>query len=231
MTRRLLPIIVCVAVAAAIAPVLGYFAGQTFIRQRGPAAAAAATPSSQVAVKLATAASVSTGPATPAAAAAAREANAVAAKLAQASATGQAGPSELRKMFDSYALMQAQEQLKISSEKFPAFTAQYKNLQEIRRTSSQEHLRLLQQLRTDSASAKADDRQLKGKLKALHDFEEKSHADVRKTYDEIDKILDVNQQARFRVFEQQMNQRMAQFAAARARQANNAKAATTKAVK
>jgi hypothetical protein len=226
MTRRLLPIIVCVAVAAAIAPVLGYFAGQTFVRQLGPTSAAAANASSPVAAKPANASSFD--PRMPAAAAAARQA---AAKPAGANASAQtARPSEVRKMIDSYALMQAQEQLKISREKSPAFLEQYKNLQELRRTSSLEHLRLIQQLQKNSAGPKAADGQLKDNLKALHDFEEKSHADVRKTYDEIDKILDVHQQARFRVFEQQMNQRMAQLAA-RARQANTAKPAATKAVK
>jgi hypothetical protein len=54
---------------------------------------------------------------------------------------------------------------------------------------------------------------LKDRLKALHELEERSHADLRKAYDELDKLLDVRQQARFRVFEQQMDQRMAQLVA------------------
>jgi hypothetical protein len=132
-------------------------------------------------------------------------------------------PAEVRKMFDSYELMQAQEQLKISNEQFPKFLMQFKALQDIRRTSTQEHNRLVQELRKDAADAKVTDAQLKDRLKALHDLEEKSHADVRKAYDEVDKLLDVRQQARLRVFEQQMEQRMLQLVA-RARQANRPKA-------
>ena len=224
MKRRLVPIIVCAVIAAAIAPVLGYFTGQTFVRRFRPASQAVGQPASEIAAKAASAAPARA--ARPAAAAGRQAAARPAGTNASAPPTR---PSEMRKMLDSYALMQAQEQLKISSEKFPAFMAQYQNLQELRRTSTQEHLQLLQQLRTESGDAKAADAQLKVKLKGLHDFEETSHADVRKAYDAIDRILDVRQQARFRVFEQQMNQRMLQLAA-RARQAG-AKPPTTKAVK
>src|SRR5215468_9532312 len=55
-------------------------------------------------------------------------------------------PAEVRRMFDSYALMQAQEQLKISNEQFPKFLMQYKALQELRRKSTQERNQILQEL-------------------------------------------------------------------------------------
>jgi hypothetical protein len=132
-------------------------------------------------------------------------------------------PGEVRKMFDSYALMQAQEQLKISNEQFPKFLMQFKALQELRRTATQERNKILQELRQGAADTKVNDAQLKDHLKALRDIEEKSHGDMRKAYDEIDKVLDVRQQARFRVFEQQMEQRMLQLVS-RARQANRPKA-------
>jgi len=132
-------------------------------------------------------------------------------------------PAEVRRMFDSYALMQAQEQLKISNEQFPKFLMQYKALQELRRKSTQERNQILQELRKQTSAETANDAQLKDRLKALHDLEERSHTDVRKAYDELDKLLDVKQQARFRVFEQQMEQRMAQLVA-RARRSAQPKA-------
>jgi hypothetical protein len=132
-------------------------------------------------------------------------------------------PAEVRKMFDSYAMMQAQEQLKISDEQFPKFLMQYKALLELRRTSMQERNKLLQELRKETADGQATDAQLKDRLQVLHDLEERSHTDIRKAYDELDKLLDVRQQARFRVFEQQMEQRMAQLVA-RARQSAPSKA-------
>ena len=133
-------------------------------------------------------------------------------------------PAEVRKMFDSYAMMQAQEQLKISNDQFPKFLMQYKALLELRRTSTQERTKMLQELRKQSADTQISDAQLKDRLKALRDLEDRTHNDVKKAYDEIDKLLDARQQARFRVFEQQMEQRMLQLVA-RARQSNRPKAA------
>jgi hypothetical protein len=39
-------------------------------------------------------------------------------------------PAEIQRMFDSYALMQAQEQLQISEERFPQFLRRFKALQD-----------------------------------------------------------------------------------------------------
>ena len=46
-------------------------------------------------------------------------------------------------MFDSYALMQAQEQLKISDDQFPQFLARFKALQDVRRHTLQERDRVV----------------------------------------------------------------------------------------
>ena len=134
----------------------------------------------------------------------------------------QISPGEVRRMFDSYALMQAQDALKISNEQFPKFLMQFKALQELRRKTQQEHTRLVQELRKLSAEATPDEAQLKDRLKALQSLDEQAHTDVRKAYEGIDQTLDVRQQARFRVFEMQMEQRMLQLVA-RARQANRPK--------
>src|SRR5882672_3369258 len=58
-----------------------------------------------------------------------------------AGAPGEPGvsPGDVQRMFDAYALMQAQEQLKISDDKFAPFLTRYKALQEVRRKSLQEH--------------------------------------------------------------------------------------------
>jgi hypothetical protein len=130
---------------------------------------------------------------------------------------------ELRKLFDAYVTTQAEEQLKINKAQLPKFLEQYKGLRDSRRMAAEEHNRLLVELRQHAADAKVSETQLKDRLKALRAVEERAHGDVRKAYDEIDKLLDVRQQAQFRVFEVQMDRRMAQVVA-RARQANGAKA-------
>jgi hypothetical protein len=178
MRRRLIPMIVCLAVATVSVPA------------RAQKAAASKTPAQGASAKAGE-------PAVPMA--------------------------EIRKMFDAYAVTQAEEQLKIKKDQLPKFLAQYKELTESRRMAAQEHNRLLLELRQHVADTKVSDTQLKDRLKALRDVEERSHADVRKAYDAIDNLLDVRQQARFRVFEQYMDRRLAQVIA-RARQSNRPKA-------
>jgi len=134
----------------------------------------------------------------------------------------QVSPAEVRRMFDSYALLQAQDALKISDEQFPKFLMQFKALQELRRKTLQDRNRIVQELRRLSLEQTPNEAQLKDRMKELRDLEEQAHTDVRKAYDGIDQVLDVKQQARFRVFEQQMEQRLLQLVA-RARQTNRAK--------
>ena len=131
-------------------------------------------------------------------------------------------PAEVRRMFDSYALLQAQDALKISNDQFPKFLMQFKALQELRRKTQQDRNRLVLELRKLSLEQTPNEAQLKDRMKELRDLEEQAHTDVRKAYDNIDQVLDVRQQARFRVFEQQMEQRLLQLVA-RARQTNRAK--------
>jgi Spy/CpxP family protein refolding chaperone len=128
-------------------------------------------------------------------------------------------PAEIRRMFDSYALMQAQDQLKITDDQFPKFLTRFKALQDLRRRTLQERNHLLQDLRKLGNDPQPDEAQIKDRLKLLQDLEEHAQADMRKGYEAIDQILDVRQQARFRVFEEQMEQRMLQLIT-RARQAN-----------
>ena len=131
-------------------------------------------------------------------------------------------PAEVRRMFDSYALLQAQDALKISNDQFPKFLIQFKALQDMRRKSQQDRNRVLQDLRRLALAEKPDEAQMKERMKELRDLEEQAHTDIRKTYDAIDQVLDVRQQARFRVFESQMEQRLIQLVA-RARQTNRGK--------
>jgi hypothetical protein len=131
-------------------------------------------------------------------------------------------PGEVQRMFDAYALMQAQEQLKISDEQFARFLTGYKALQEVRRKSLTERARLVMELRRLLNQAQADEAQLGDRLKALGGLDERSAADARKACDAIDEILDIRQQARFRVFEENMERRKLELVT-RARQANRPK--------
>jgi Spy/CpxP family protein refolding chaperone len=131
-------------------------------------------------------------------------------------------PGEVQKMFDAYALMQAQEQLKIGDEQFTRFLTRFKALQEVRRQGLQERARIIMDLRRLSNAQTADEGQIKDRLNALQELETRSAADVKKAYDAIDQVLDLRQQAQFRVFEEQMERRKLELVM-RARQANRPK--------
>jgi hypothetical protein len=136
-------------------------------------------------------------------------------------ATDDAGVSqpELQRLFDAYVLMQAQQELQLSDEQFPKFLARVKALQEVRRRVQTERLRVLRELRRVSQAAAADESQLRTQLKTLADLDTQAAADVRQAMDGVDQVLDVRQQARFRLFEEQMERRKFELLM-RARQSN-----------
>jgi hypothetical protein len=103
-------------------------------------------------------------------------------------------------MFDAYALVQAQDQLKLGDSQYPQFLSRFKALQEVRRRSQVERARRLQELRRLSAEEKADEAQLKDRLKALQDLEVRAAAEIAKAFEAVEG-LDVRQQAQFRVFQ------------------------------
>ena len=130
-------------------------------------------------------------------------------------------PFELQRLFDSYALLQAQEQLKISDEQYTKFLPRFKALQDTRRQALQQRTRVLADVRRLLNEAQPDEGQLKERLKQLQDIEDRGDAEARKAYEAIDQVLDLRQQAQFRVFEEQMERRKLELVT-RARQANRA---------
>lgn len=160
---------------------------------------------------------------------------AVTAAAAQRGAKGRAGapdaeaaepavvsPAEIQRMFDSYALIQAQDQLKISDEKFPQFLTRFKALQDTRRRDMTERARMIQDLRRLTNDPQPDETQMRERLKALDDLDARSQAELTKAYEAINQVLDVYQQAKFRVFEENMENRKLALVM-RARQANRPK--------
>jgi len=131
-------------------------------------------------------------------------------------------PAEIQRMFDSYALIQAQDQLKISDEKFPQFLTRFKALQDTRRRNMNERFRMVQDLRKLSNDAQPDETQMRDRLKALDELDARSQTEIAKAYEAINQVLDIRQQAKFRVFEENMENRKLALVM-RARQANRPK--------
>ena len=118
--------------------------------------------------------------------------------------------AELAAALDAYALVQAQQQLQISDEKYTVFAARLKRVQTVRRTNQRMRMRLVQDLRRLAgarATPPGDEGAIRAALAALRDHDEKAAAELRQAYDALDQVLDVRQQARFRLFEEQIEQR------------------------
>ena len=131
-------------------------------------------------------------------------------------------PAEIQRMFDSYALMQAQDQLQISDDQFPQFLTRFKALQDIRRQALQQRTRRITELRRLLNAPQLDEAAVREQMKGLEELDARVQVDVKRAYDAIDQILNVRQQAKFRVFEELMERRKLELVT-RARQANRPK--------
>jgi hypothetical protein len=126
-----------------------------------------------------------------------------------ASGDAAVSPAEIQRMLDGYMLIQAQEILRLSDETFPRFLARVRAWQETRRRSQGERQRMLQELRrmTAGRGGAVDEAAIKERLKAFDDLEIRAASEIQQQRAAIDEVLDTVQQARFRVFEETMEQR------------------------
>ena len=119
-------------------------------------------------------------------------------------------PGEIQRLFDAMLLADAQQALALSDHQYPEFITRLRALQETRRGSLARRVKImaeLQRLSSPRATAPPDDNALKDRLSALQELESRSAAELRRAYNEIDEVLDLRQQARFRVLEEQVERR------------------------
>ena len=120
-------------------------------------------------------------------------------------------PFQLQQLFDAMVVMQAQEVLSLSEQQYAQFLTRLRVLQESRRRFQQERGRLINELQrlTNARNPRplVSEAMIKERLVALQELESRHAAEVRKAYNGIDDVLDVHQQARFRVFEEQIERR------------------------
>jgi hypothetical protein len=132
------------------------------------------------------------------------------------------GAGEIQKLLDGYAIVQAQEFVGLSDAQFGTVLPRLRALQDVRRQGEQERLRLLIELRRlTNPRAQTGEAEIRDRMRALRDLQARSAGEVQRAYDAIDQLLDIRQQARFRVFEQELEQRKLQLLM-RARQQNRA---------
>jgi hypothetical protein len=116
----------------------------------------------------------------------------------------------LADMLDTYAIVQAQQALTIADERYGAFAARLKKLQDIRRRNQRRRHQLVRELARmagPKVAVPAEEAAIRAQLTALREHDERSAAELRQAYDALDEVLDTRQQARFRMFEEQIEQR------------------------
>jgi hypothetical protein len=117
---------------------------------------------------------------------------------------------QLLVMLDSYAMFQAQQQLSISDEKFGTFAGRLKKLQDARRRNQRERHRIVVELRklvNPRSPTPGDETAILAQLAKLKEHDRRAAAELQQAYDALDEVLDARQQARFRIFEEQIEQR------------------------
>jgi hypothetical protein len=121
--------------------------------------------------------------------------------------------AELQRLFDAYTAMQAQEALQLDDAQFGQFLPKLKALQDTRRRNDAARVQLVAELgrMTAPGGAAFDEAAVKDRMRALQELEARAAAEVRRAYEAIDQQLDVRRQARFRVFEQNMERRKLQL--------------------
>jgi hypothetical protein len=119
-------------------------------------------------------------------------------------------PGEVVAMLDAYAVVQAQDALQLSESQYGQFVARLRKMQEVRRRNQQLHNRIVQDLRKlagPQSAAPFDENTVRDRLKALREQDDRAAGELRRAYDAVDEILDVRQQARFRIFEEMIERR------------------------
>lgn len=124
---------------------------------------------------------------------------------------GRLSPVEILSMLDAYALVQAQETLQLTDTQYGEFVSRLKRLQQTRRRNLQARNQLLQELRR-LAGPQADERPIdetgiRDRLRLLREHDARSPDELQKAYETLDEILDLRQQARFRLFEEVLERR------------------------
>ena len=135
---------------------------------------------------------------------------------------GNLSPGEIQRLFDAYLIVEAQRALDLTDQQYPQFLIRLKALQDTRRRTTQERNQLMQQLQrltNPRQPTQGTDAQIKERLAALQEVEARTAAEMRKAYNALDEVLELRQQARFRIFEEQIERRKIELLM-RARQQN-----------
>jgi Spy/CpxP family protein refolding chaperone len=124
---------------------------------------------------------------------------------------------QVEEYFDQVMLHQARANLSLSEDQFLRFGAGLRRLQTVRRQLQRRRGAIVRELNALVNRTPLDEGAVTAKLKEIEDLSTRAIEDTRAAYDAIDRVLDLRQRARFRVFEEMMERRKLDLVA-RARQ-------------
>ena len=115
---------------------------------------------------------------------------------------------QIQRWFEAFTVIQAQDALDLSEAQYGRFVTRLKALYESRRKHQQARNQIMGELRkiTNPKIGSNDEAQLAERLKALREEDDRAAATLKRAYEAMDETLDVRQQARFRIFEERMEQ-------------------------
>ena len=115
---------------------------------------------------------------------------------------------QIQRWFEAFTVLQAQEALQLSEAQYGRFVTRLKALQDTRRKHQLVRNQIMGDLRrlTNPQNGTNDEPSMTERLKALRDEDDRAAVDFRKAYEGVDETLDIRQQARFRIFEERMEQ-------------------------
>lgn len=118
-------------------------------------------------------------------------------------------PAEVLNMLDAYALLQAQTALQLNDEQYGKFVPRLRDLQGTRRRAQRTRNGLLADLQrlTHASVEQVDEGAVRERLRQLREHDAKTASEVQAAYEALDQVLDVRQQARFRLFEETLERR------------------------
>jgi len=115
---------------------------------------------------------------------------------------------EAAKMIEAYIVSNLQESLGLTDEQFVKLLPLVKRLQSDRRECMQNHMRLVRELRRSLRSGTATEGQVLELLKELKAMDADGPARNRKNLEAVDAVLTPLQQAKFRVMEVDIEQKI-----------------------
>jgi hypothetical protein len=110
-------------------------------------------------------------------------------------------------LLEGMEISNADKFLQVDNQHYGDFIQRLRNLQKMRRQHQNQRQRLVMELRRMTNQPGVEDALLEAPTKRLDDFDKQSFQDLQTAYAQIDEVLNVRQRARFRLFEEQMEQR------------------------